>query len=27
MALDKWEKQHVANIAKYEKEIQQIYLE
>lgn len=25
MALDKWEKQHVANIAKYEKEIQQIY--
>jgi ribosomal protein S24E len=25
MALDKWEKKHVANIAKYEKEIQQIY--
>lgn len=25
MGLDKWEKQHVANIAKYEKEIQQIY--
>ena len=25
MALDKWERQHVANIAKYEKEIQQIY--
>lgn len=25
MALDKWEKQHVANIAKYEKEVQQIY--
>lgn len=25
MALDKWEKQHVANIARYEKEIQQIY--
>lgn len=25
MALDKWEKKHVANIARYEKEIQQIY--
>lgn len=25
MALDKWERQHVANIAKYEKEIQQVY--
>ncbi|MBO7264379.1 MAG: hypothetical protein J6U93_07660 [Alistipes sp.] len=25
MALDKWEKKHVANIAKYEKEVQQIY--
>lgn len=25
MALDKWEKKHMANIAKYEKEIQQIY--
>lgn len=25
MALDKWEKRHVANIARYEKEIQQIY--
>lgn len=25
MALDKWEKQHVANIARYEREIQQIY--
>lgn len=25
MALDKWEKKHVANVARYEKEIQQIY--
>lgn len=25
MAVDKWERQHVANIAKYEKDIQQIY--